>query len=80
MMRHIQQASWNHRLLAIATALVVGFSAREALAASSSLRKEDCEATNWCSGSEPELNCKICCDNPDAFCFSYDPGIQGCLC
>lgn len=82
-MNAIRQVSWSERLLVLAVAAVVALSAREALAATNSLRRADCEATNWCSGSNPDGNCRDCCraqQFEDGFCYSYDPGIQGCLC
>ena len=82
-MNAIRQVSWSERLLVLAVAALIVLSAREAWAATSSLRRADCEATNWCSGSEPEVNCTQCCQEQqyeDGWCYSYEPGIQGCLC
>lgn len=79
-MKGMSQVSWSQRIMAIAMASVIAFSAREAVAATSSLRKTDCEATNWCSGPFPDQNCNECCQGDGGMCYSYDPGIQGCLC
>ena len=81
-MNAIRQVSWSERLLVLAVAAMLAFSAREAWATTSSLRRADCEATNWCSGDNPEENCDACCDNGQlgGWCYSFDPGIQGCLC
>jgi hypothetical protein len=67
--------------MVLAAIAVVALSAREALAATRTLRKADCEVTNWCSVSTQ--NCTECCQEnsyKDGMCFSFDPGIQGCIC
>lgn len=78
-MEALRQVSWTHRLMAVAMAAMIVFSVKEAWGATSSLRREDCEVTNWCSGPDPQQNCDDCCHAPST-CYSYDPGIQGCLC
>ena len=79
-MSRITKVPWKQRLMMVAAAVVVGFSSREAVAATQTLRKVDCDATNWCSGGSPEKNCNDCCYSGAGLCYSYDPGIQGCLC
>lgn len=78
-MKSLRQASWSQRLMAVAMAAAIAFSARDAIAATTTFSKTDCEATNWCSGDDPQGNCRTCCQG-DGLCYSYDQGIQGCLC
>lgn len=80
-MQRIAQVPWTQRLMVVAAAVVVGFSSREAIAATKTLRQADCSATNWCTGNDPAFNCFLCCNSSaGGVCYSYDQGIQGCLC
>ncbi len=82
-MRHIADVPWTQRLMVLAALVVIALSAREAVAATTTLRQADCGVTNWCSlGQE---NCDDCCGGGvpptgGGLCYSDDPGIQGCLC
>lgn len=73
----------SRSLLVIAAIALVVASTREAFAAVRTLRKADCEVTNWCSlGQE---NCNDCCGGgapPEGggLCYTDDPNVQGCLC
>ena len=79
-MRQILDVSWTQRLMVLAAVAVVALSAREAVAATTTLRRVDCTVTNWCSLGQN--NCDKCCPDPEqgGWCYSEDPGIQGCLC
>ncbi len=77
-MRYIADVPWTQRLLVLAAIAVVGLSGREAVAATTTLRKMDCTVTNWCSLGTG--NCNECCGSSGGLCYSFDPEIQGCLC
>lgn len=80
-MKRISDVPWARRLMVVAAFAVIGLSAREAMAATRTLRKMDCEVTNWCSLGAG--NCTDCCKQNQyegGMCYSFDPGIQGCLC
>jgi len=70
---------WGRGALVLAFALALSFTAREAVASARSLRA-DCSQPNWCTGATPETNCNDCCQGAGGWCYSLDPGIQGCLC
>lgn len=80
-MRYIAEVPWMQRLMVLAAVAIVGLSAREAVAATTTLRKKDCTVTNWCSLGQS--NCDECCGGEPplgGLCYSSDPEIQGCLC
>ena len=79
-MSRITKVPWKQRLMMVAAAVVVGFSSREAVAATKAMQGTNCDATNWCSGTDPNGQCDHCCGPNGGLCYSYDEGIQGCLC